>query len=45
MEDKKIIEKVKEEMCDGYCKYPEMIEEDEDEIADVCANCPLNRLG
>ena len=44
------IEEVKEEMCDKYCKYPEMpIPEgkDEDWLFDSdspCNNCPLNKL-
>lgn len=45
------IEKVKEEMCDGYCKYPNQeppAGKDEDwlyEDADSpCSNCPLNKL-
>lgn len=41
-----------EEICDDYCKYPEMYEEaykDPDEALDAllkekCENCPLNRI-
>lgn len=46
-----LIEKVKEDMCNGYCKYsnapiPEGKTEDwlyEDEDS-PCNDCPLNRL-
>ena len=45
-----IIEEVVEEMCDKYCKYPEQWNPEEhggQELfdTDICANCPLNRLG
>ena len=44
-----IIEEVKEQMCNDYCRYPrEWDEEEHDGLelydSDVCANCPLNRL-
>lgn len=46
-----IIEEIKCEMCDQYCKYPDIYNtrEDSDEeydkmIAEVCDSCPLNRL-
>lgn len=35
------IEKVKEEMCDKYCRFPRELEADLDEI---CDKCPLNKL-
>lgn len=50
MEEKKIqtipqiIEEVKTEMCDNYCKYPNEIKDDE-ELYDICEKCPLGRLG
>lgn len=35
------VDKIVEEMCDHYCKYPDM----DDEITEtVCKDCPLNRL-
>lgn len=37
-----VVDAVIEEMCDRYCKYPK--EADEDELMDICENCPLNRL-
>lgn len=50
----KIIIKVIEEMCNSYCKYPELIrnkykDKDPDEAEDLlydecCENCPLNLL-
>lgn len=41
-----IIVEVIEEMCDGYCKFPQAYTPDEWEkvIEEVCAGCPLNRL-
>lgn len=43
-----------DEICDNYCKYPDMMiskdpESDPDILEDMlyeqyCANCPLNRL-
>ena len=38
-----IIEEVKEEVWDKYCKYP-VITEDENIIETVCPDCPLNKL-
>ena len=38
-----IVEEVKEEMCDKYCKYPEEYEGSE-MIDVICVDCPLNRL-
>ena len=40
-----IIEEVKAEICDKYCKYPESKDKDQDEIIDkICVNCPLGRI-
>ena len=48
-----IIEEVKAEICDHYCKYANYIEKyayyiDPDEYNEIleirCAKCPLNRL-
>lgn len=36
------ISKVKEEMCDNYCKMP--IEADQNELDEICKYCPLNNL-
>ena len=43
-----------DDICDNYCKYPEMYvnkhpDADEDLLEDlmymeICANCPMNRL-
>lgn len=38
------IEKVKEEMCDIYCRYPNGECHSEEEIIEICNRCPLNRL-
>ena len=48
----KEIEKVVNEMCDGYCKWPEIYlswHKDPDEaheqmMEDKCINCPLSRI-
>lgn len=44
-----IIEEVKSEICDKYCRYQTIYyADDEDELTEmmekVCANCPLDRL-
>ena len=41
-----MIEKVAEEMCDKYCKYPSEWDDADGELedSDICANCPLNKL-
>ena len=40
-----IIENVKTEMCDEYCKYPYQFSEDEqDALYAICETCPLERL-
>ena len=43
-----IIGEVIEEICNKYCKYPELWDEEEEgmELCDseICRNCPLNRL-
>ena len=59
MEEKKesvhqIMIKVVNEICDNYCKWPDILVgknpgEDEDMLEEMlyeqyCANCPLNRL-
>lgn len=46
----KIIGEVVEEMCDKYCRYPrewKPQEHDGMELfeSEICANCPLMRLG
>lgn len=46
------LEKVKEDICDNYCKYPEKYLEkikDPDKAMNemwehICENCPLNKL-
>lgn len=39
-----IIESVKVEICDKYCKKPDEIK-DEADLIEVCEKCPLGRLG
>ena len=44
-----IIEEVKTEICDKYCRYPTIYNVDDEgefnEMMDkICANCPLDRL-
>lgn len=46
------IEEIKEEMCDKYCRYPELtkeLTENKDEAFELlthmyCENCPLGKL-
>ena len=38
-----IIESVKVEICDKYCKKPDEIK-DEADLIEVCEKCPLGRL-
>ena len=50
MEEKsisEIIEEVKVDICDHYCKWPDTWDEEETETTledGKCANCPLGRL-
>lgn len=41
-----ILEEVKQEICDDYCKYPTQVGSKEDLSADdsPCMTCPLSRL-
>lgn len=41
-----IIEEVRYQMCDRYCKFPEQYtpEEWEEVFEDICKDCPLDRL-
>lgn len=39
-----IIEEVKNNICDHYCKYPSEIKDYDELIETVCSKCPLNRL-
>ena len=41
-----ILEEIKQEMCDEYCKYPTLVDDREDLFADdsPCMKCPLTRL-
>ena len=38
-----MLEEVKEEICDEYCKWP-FNTEDQAELNVYCAKCPLNRI-
>ena len=38
-----ILDDVKSEICDKYCKYPYEVE-DEADLDKICENCPLERL-
>lgn len=41
-----IIEEVKTEICDNYCKYPDLFSAEEEEVLlGMCEECPLGRLG
>lgn len=41
-----IFEQIKEEICDEYCKYPGIVEDQEDLLKKdgPCSKCPLNKL-
>ena len=40
-----ILEQVKADMCDEYCKWPALlVGEPEDALLDICDQCPLERL-
>lgn len=39
------LEKMAEEICDNYCKYPEQYEENDDNLFyEHCEECHLNNL-
>lgn len=49
MDDKKksivhILTDVCAEMCDKYCKYPDMCECEDELMDEHCENCPLGML-
>lgn len=37
------LEAIREVFCDKFCKYP-FICKTQDEIDDICEECPLNKL-
>ena len=39
-----IIEEIKEQICDKYCKYPGEYKDPDELIEKECENCPLCRL-
>ena len=43
-----ILEEVRQEMCDNYCKYPTLANDEEGLLTDdglcPCIGCPLDRL-
>lgn len=43
-----IIEDVKADICNNYCKYPHIFDEESEGCelceSDICQNCPLGRL-
>lgn len=42
------IQEIAEEVCNHYCKYPDLWDEEKEGIelseSDICANCPLSRF-
>ena len=38
-----VVEEVRKEMCDDYCKYPHECK-DEEELNERCNNCPMCRI-
>lgn len=43
-----IIDEVREQMCNEYCKYTavavQLLDESTEEMDKICGDCPLNRL-
>lgn len=43
-----LLEEVANKFCDGYCKYPDMWDEEVEGyelcLSEICANCPINQL-
>lgn len=43
-----IIDDVKADICNNYCKYPHIFDEESEGCelceSDICTNCPLGRL-
>lgn len=37
------LEKVCEQICDHYCQYPKLID-DEDVLINICDKCPLDNF-
>lgn len=48
MSVREVLEHVVEDMCNNYCKYPTIWDEEKEGCqlceSDVCRNCPLNKL-
>ena len=38
------IEKVREEICDDYCRWPFVLMREPDKLLSICERCPLDRL-
>ena len=42
------VEKLFEAICDNYCKYPDIYNEDREEIplseSEICTNCPVTYM-
>lgn len=42
------LEKIAEEICNSYCKYPETWDAEKEGCelfeSDICKNCPLSRM-
>lgn len=39
-----LIEEVREDICNKYCKYAEKGMVSDETIEDICTKCPLNKL-
>lgn len=39
-----ITDQVAREICDHYCKYPEIYDDIDEMFEEKCQHCPLNRL-
>lgn len=38
------LDRIAEEICENYCKYPDQYKDYDEMLNDVCDGCPLNRL-
>ena len=45
---KEQLEQIAEDVCNNYCKYPDIWDEEKEGYelseSDICANCPISKL-
>lgn len=39
-----IMKEVAEEFCNGYCRFPFLVEDEEELYSKHCEKCPINKL-